>query len=122
MNFDNFRFENLDLYKKSINFIDLVYDKTKTFPKDELFGLTNQFRRAANSIALNFAEGYGDSINMNLRYIRIMQGSIRECIVCTTIAYNRNYLNNEDYDVLRNNLTELSKMTSGFKKYLMKKS
>ena len=48
-----FDFESLELYKKSLDYIDLVYDITKEFPKDELYGLTSQYRRAVNSISLN---------------------------------------------------------------------
>lgn len=57
---DSFDFESLELYKKSLDYIDFVYDVTNKFPKDELYGLTSQFRRAANSISLNVAEGYGE--------------------------------------------------------------
>ena len=50
----SFDFENLNLYQKSLEFINLVYKQTNAFPKDEIYGLTSQYRRAANSIALNF--------------------------------------------------------------------
>ena len=55
----SFDFENLNLYQKSLEFINLVYKQTNAFPKDEIYGLTSQYRRAANSIALNLGEGYG---------------------------------------------------------------
>ena len=116
-----FDFEDLKVYQKSLIFIDIVYELTSKFPRDELFGLTNQFRRAANSIALNLGEGFGESIALNLRYLRIVRGSIRECIVCSTIAKQRGYINNKETGELREFLEELSKMSMGYKKYLESK-
>jgi len=52
-----FKFEKLDVWQKAIDLADLVYSKTKSFPSDERFGLTNQMRRAAVSISSNIAEG-----------------------------------------------------------------
>lgn len=54
-----FDFESLQLYKKSLDYVDFVYDLTTQFPKDDRFELTSQFIRAVNSITLNIAEGYG---------------------------------------------------------------
>ncbi len=51
-----FSFEELRVYQKSLDFVDEVYKITKEFPNDERFGLTTQYRRAAQSIALNIAE------------------------------------------------------------------
>lgn len=81
-----FDFEDLQLYQKSLIFIDFAYELTSKFPKDEMFGLTSQFRRAANSIALNIGEGFGESIALGLRYLRISRGSIRECVVCNNCS------------------------------------
>jgi len=52
-----FNFEDLDVYNKAIDLVNGVYSLTKTFPKDEMFGLTGQLRRAAVSIASNISEG-----------------------------------------------------------------
>src|SRR5438046_2175645 len=52
-----FNFEKLDVWKKAIDFADLIYTSTKTFPAHERFGLTNQMRRAAVSASSNIAEG-----------------------------------------------------------------
>lgn len=110
-----FDFESLELYKKSLDYIDLVYKLISQFPKEEQYGLTSQFRNAANSIALNIGEGYGESIPLALRYLRISRGSIRECLVCSTLANRRNYIDKEHYFKSRNKLTELSKISAGYK-------
>ncbi|KRP28310.1 MAG: four helix bundle protein [Cryomorphaceae bacterium BACL22 MAG-120619-bin32] len=116
-----FKFEELSVYKKSIDFIDNVYIISKTFPKDENYRLTSQFIRASSSISLNIAEGSGDTNPQFSRFLRISIGSIKECIVCITIAKNQNYISEKENIELREKLVELSKMISGLIKYLKKK-
>lgn len=117
-----FDFESLVLYQKAMNFVDFVYTITEKFPKVESFGLTNQFRNAANSIVLNIGEGYGESIPLALRYLRITRGSIRECLVASTLAYRRKYIIESVYSESRKLLVELSKLSSGYQKYLRSKN
>jgi four helix bundle protein len=57
MSQSKFKFEDLHVYQEALVFVDFVYGLTKSWPEDEIFGLTNQFRRAAVSIVLNIAEG-----------------------------------------------------------------
>ncbi|WP_346859533.1 four helix bundle protein [uncultured Draconibacterium sp.] len=116
-----FDFESLDLYKKSLDYIDFVYDLITLFPKDERFELSSQYKRAAISIALNVAEGYGESIPLAIKYLKTVRGSVRECLGCSTIAFRRNYINEKKYNESRALLTELSKMTAGYRKYLNNK-
>ena len=116
-----FDFESLELYKKSLDFTDFVYDLIIRFPKEERFGLGSQLNRAATSISLNIAEGYGESIPLSLRYLRIVRGSIRECLACSTIAFRRNYIDEQKYMESRTYLTELSKLAAGYKKFLNRK-
>ena len=116
-----FNFEDLKLYQKALNYLNWVYDKTEKFPKHELFNLTSQFRRASVSITNNIAEGYSESKAMFIRYLRIARGSIRECVVCTTIAYNRTYINEQNKTESREKLMELLKMTNGLITYTKNK-
>ena len=116
--FSSFDFESLELYKKSLDYIDFVYYITNSFPIEEQFGLSGQLKRAANSIALNIGEGYGESVLLGLRYMRIVRGSIRECLVCSTVGFRRNWITDEDYNLSRQKLTELSKLAAGYVKYL----
>jgi len=113
VNDDIFKFEQLVVYQKSLEYLDFVYETSCKFPSNEIFMLTSQFIRAAQSISLNIAEGAGGSNAMFKRYLNITKGSIRECIVCTTVAYRRKYISEAVQKKSRIKLTELSKMTSG---------
>lgn len=69
-----FDFESLELYKKSLDYVDFVYDLIIQFPTDERFGLSDQFKRASVSISLNIAEGYGETIPLALKYLKTVRG------------------------------------------------
>nr|WP_278248342.1 four helix bundle protein [Gramella sp. KN1008] len=99
--------------------IDNVYLKTKRFPRDEIYGLTSQFRRASTSIALNRAEGAGSSNSEFKRYLQIAMNSVKESVVCNEIAFRQKYIDENDHQKFRNDLTELSKMLTALKKYLV---
>ena len=114
----HFSFENLQVYQKSLDFVDLVYDVTTQFPKSELYNLTSQFKRAAVSIALNIAEGAGDTNSQFGRFLQISLDSVKECVVCSTIAKRQKYITSEKDLEIRAKLVELSKMVSSLKKYL----
>ena len=73
-------FEDVEIWKKSHEFVLCVYRLTENFPKHELFGLTSQLRRAAVSIPANFAEGFRKNSKAGkLRFYNIAQGSLEEC-------------------------------------------
>ena len=110
---EKFNFENLSVYQKALGYIDFVYTITTNFPKEERFGLAGQFQRAAQSIALNIGEGSGGSKAEFQQFIRIARRSVKECVVCTTIALRRNYIIRQDENKSRSMCLELSKMLSG---------
>lgn len=114
----HFKFEDLKVYQKALDFVDVVYDLTYTFPKKEQYNLISQFNRAAISIALNIAEGHGDTNAQFKRFLRIASDSVNECVVCSTIAFRRSYLTAEANEANRLLLAELAKMISGLTKYL----
>ena len=117
----SFSFEKLQVYQKAVNFIDSVYLETRSFPKTELYGLTSQYRRAANSIALNIAEGSGSTDSDFNRYLRIALNSACEFVVCSTIALQQKYIDKDQNNDARLKLEELSKMISSLQKYLKNK-
>lgn len=84
-----FNFEKLDVWQKAIQFADLIYKLTKSFPDDERFGLTSQMRRAAVSISSNIAEGSArHSRNDYARFVEIAAGSIFEVVSQSFISRN----------------------------------
>ena len=72
---NKFQFENLIVYQKTLDFIDFVYEFTLKVPNFESFGLASQFQRAANSIALNIAEGSGGTRLEFQQFIRFARRS-----------------------------------------------
>lgn len=113
-----FNFEKLIVYQKSLTFIDRVYEVTEKFPSSERFNLVDQFRRAATSIALNIGEGSAGTDKEFKAFLRISKRSIKECVVCGTLALRRNYISATEEAELRGNLTELAKMNSGLTKVI----
>ncbi len=108
-----FNFEKLLVYQKSLDFIDRVYDVTDRFPSNERFNIIDQFRRAATSIALNIGEGSGGTDKEFNNFLRISKRSMKECVVCTTLAHRRKYITNVEELEFRCKLVELAKMNSG---------
>ncbi|KKQ26994.1 MAG: S23 ribosomal protein [Candidatus Magasanikbacteria bacterium GW2011_GWC2_37_14] len=88
-----YRFENLETWKLARGFVNLIYSTTKLFPKEELFSLTNQIRRAALSIMLNITEGSDRQSDIEyIRFLRIAYTSLEEVIAGCYIAKDQNYL------------------------------
>lgn len=106
----HFKFEDLKVYKKAIEFGEIVHNLTINFPREERFELTSQFRRASDSIALNIAEGSSGTDKQFHNYLGIAWHSAEECIACSTKARLRNYLSLEEDEIIREAVTELSKM------------
>jgi len=111
-----FSFENLDVYNKAIDFVNCIYVVTRTFPGDEMFGLTSQIRRAAVSIPSNISEGSARSKKEFSRFIDIARGSLFECVTLLEVSRKQGYVSREEYDDFKNKLTDLSKMLSGLKR------
>lgn len=75
----NMEYTSLEVWIESRKLTNLVYEKTKKYPKEELFGLTNQIRRCSVSIPSNIAEGCGRRIaNDTIQFLHIAKGSLFE--------------------------------------------
>ena len=99
--------------------IEQVYKMTNNFPTKELYGLTNQLRRAAISIALNIAEGSGSSSDNEFnRFLDIALRSSYEVMCGLEIASRLNYCGKNDTEDLLIKCDEISAMIFGFKKRL----
>ena len=91
-----------------------IYEITKSFPKDELFGLTSQLRRAAVSIALNIAEGAGCESDLEFaRFFDISLRSTYETVTALQIATRLKYCKQEAAGRLIADAEEIARMTTG---------
>ena len=106
-----YTFENIIAWQKAHQFVLTVYRITKSFPIEEVYGLTSQFRRAAVSIEANIAEGYKKLSKADkLRFMNISQGSIEECRDYILLSRDLQYISDNDFTELHNMLEETSKM------------
>lgn len=113
-------FEELVVWQKAHQFVLNVYEITKTFPKEEQFGLTSQFRRAATSIAANIVEGYSKrGIKDKIRYLNISQGSLSECQYYIRLINDLNYARVEK---LEEEIEVVSKLLNAYSPGIAKNS
>ena len=108
------RLYELKVYKKALSFTKSTRDTTKKFPKNEIFGQTAQFRRAADSVALNIAEGAGN--RSKKEFAHFLDYSIRsayECRGCLDIAKENHFIEEQIYEMLQEQLSEIIAMLHG---------
>lgn len=97
----------------------VIYDVTKTFPRDEIYGLTSQLRRAVISISSNIAEGCGRRTKKDFVYFLYnAMGSVREVESQLYIAKKLEYLEEDNLKELTNEIEEVARMLVGFIKYV----
>ena len=90
-----------------------MYRLSRTFPREELFGITSQTRRSASSIGANLAEGCGRRTNREFgRFVRIAMGSASELDYHLILSRDLGLLKSDDYQRVARDLTEVSKMLS----------
>ena len=108
-------FKDLKVWRKSHELTLAVYGATRSFPKDELFGLTSQIRRSCESIPANIAEGCGRDGGLDLvRFLQIAMGSASELEYHLLLARDLRYINNQDHELLSTDVTEVKRMLTGF--------
>lgn len=112
--------KDLDVWKYSIEFVSEIYELTKSFPKEEIYGLTNQIRRSAVSIPSNIAEGSARQSDKEfIQFLHIAMGSLIELETQLIIAKNVSYI--EDIDNELNKIVIIRKLIVGLIKYLKHK-
>ncbi len=108
-------FQELKIWQRSHEFTLRIYESTKTFPKEELYGLTSQMRRSASSIPTNIAEGCGKNSNPDFaRFINIAMGSAAELEYQLILSKDLQYISERDFDSLYNELVEIRRMINTF--------
>ena len=105
-----------------MNLVEICYKITNEFPKEELYSLTNQIRRAAVSVPSNIAEGQSRwSTKEFLRFLSIAKGSLSELETQLILAQRLNYISEEKLNEILELTDEIGKMISGLRKSLIKK-
>lgn len=110
-----FPFEKLEIWQLAVEFSVYIYEVTKKFPKEEKFGITNQLRRSSNSISSNIAEGSSrKSANEKSRFFEIAYSSLMESLNHVVISRKLNYLSEEDFEIIRAKVSELSNKINAY--------
>src|SRR3989344_6532936 len=111
-----FNFEKLTIWNDARVLVKEIYKITSTFPKEEMFGLTNQLRRAAVSILLNLAEGANRSSSKEkIRFYEMSHTSIDEVVAALYIAFDLEYLTRANFDRLYELLSKQAAKTVALK-------
>ena len=113
--------KDLDVWKRSIEIVTSIYQITKSFPKEEIYGLTSQIRRSAISVPSNIAEGAArNHKNEFKQFLYISLSSCSELNTQLTIAQNLNYIDSVGCNALLDELDIISKMLQGLIKSIDK--
>lgn len=112
---------DLNVWKKAISLVTLIYKYTADFPKEEIYGLISQIRRCAVSIPSNIAEGSTRTTKKDYSYfLAIALGSIAELETQLIISKNLNYLSKTVLNELIDELISIRRMTLGLRKSINK--
>ena len=114
------RFTDLIVWQKAHKYVLAVYRFTAGFPKEEVYGLTSQLRRASISVAANIAEGFKKTGQADkVRFLNISQGSLEECryylILAKDLAYGHT-------DVLQEQIDEVARLLSAYSNAIRRNS
>ena len=114
--------KDLNVWKKSLDFVTTIYSVTNNFPQSEKFGLTNQIRRASVSIPSNIAEGSARNHNKEfVQFLYIALSSASEVDTQLRISENLKYIDKEKSNELLEELESISKMLQGLIKSINNK-
>lgn len=115
-------YSDLDVWKKTRKLVKLVYMLTNSFPKDEIYGLSNQVRRSAVSIPSNIAEGCGrQSTKETIHFLHLSRGSLYELETQVILANDVGYITKEKCDNILIKITICKKLLNGFINYYKSK-
>ena len=104
-------YKKLKVWELSHELTLMVYQKSSAFPKEEMFGLTSQIRRASSSIPTNIAEGCGRYSSKELsHFLNISLGSANETSYLLFLAKDLNYITAQDFEILENKIEQIKAM------------
>jgi four helix bundle protein len=114
-------FKNLTVWKKAHELTLVLYQSTRTFPKDEIYGLTSQIRRAAASIGANIAEGCGRRSDPEMkRFVQIAPGSANEVEYHLLLARDLQFLTPGEFRCLEAKILEIQRMLAALAQRLQR--
>lgn len=105
-----FRFEDLRIYHKSLDYNNWLVDASVNIPEDDKTQLIQRFNSAARNITFYIAEGSSRNKSQFIYYLKMAKSAIRECLVCGSIAYRANLLTELQEEQSRGVLMEMTKM------------
>jgi four helix bundle protein len=115
-------YHDLLVWKETFSFVKLIYRLSGHFPKEEMFGITSQLRRAAVSVMANIVEGRGKNSDKDfLRFLYISKGSLNECQCYLELVLDLEFVNKEQFDFIENKRKQvgylLFKLIKSLEKY-----
>jgi len=114
-----FKFEKLEVWQKAIEFSGKIHNLTRAFPKEELYVLTSQIKRAADSIALNIAEGSTGQSNAEFKqFLGYAIRSAIEVVSCLYIGKKREIIIDSEFEKLYDELSTIVKMLQSLRNSL----
>lgn len=114
-------YNELDVWKESRSLVKLIYDITKKLPKEEVFSLVQQIRRAAISVPSNIAEGCGrNHAKDSIQFFYVSRGSLFEEETQIFLAFDQDYIDQETMDSVLEKITTCKKLLNGFINYFEK--
>ncbi len=111
------QFTELIVWQKAHSFVLKIYALTRNFPKEELYGLTSQIRRAAVSVPSNIAEGYKKRGKLDkVRYLNTAEGSLNECHYYLILSADLGFT---DSKLMIDDLEEIGKLLTAYSKAIL---
>lgn len=105
-----FRFEDLRVYHKSMDYINWLQDVTMLFPGNDQSQFVLRFSDSARNIAFYIAEGSARNKSQFIHFLKLAKSSIRECLIFTTLAHKQNNISDSQEEESRQQLMEMTKM------------
>ncbi|AJR03295.1 four helix bundle protein [Siansivirga zeaxanthinifaciens] len=114
-------YTDLDVWKYSREMVKLVYNLTKSYPQEELYGLTNQIRRSVISVPSNIAEGVGrQSSKETIQFLHIAKGSLQELETQLYLSFDLEYISEQELKEILEKVILNKKLLNGFINYYKK--
>ncbi len=105
-----FRFEDLRIYHKALNYTKWVNETTLTQTVENNHGLIERFNNSSQNIALNIAEGSARNKSQFIYYLKMAKSAVRECLVYTSISHSIDLFDDLEEEESRGQLMEMTKM------------